>query len=150
MPTQTGNGLISVIFMDHEPLGSTFEKDYRDRVFLIKCLVKTEVKDEYWLLRASIEEDPYTVSYDMPEISDVESDRWAVVLFDDSYHSMDYVIWALLKTLPQLSAADASLIMLEAHNTGKGVVTVCGLSEAEGYHAALQVLQLRCDIQPGW
>ena len=131
-------------------MGSTFEKDYRDRVFLIKGLVKTEVKDEYWLLRASIKEDPYTVSYDMPEISDVESDRWAVVLFDDSYHSMDYVIWALLKTLPQLSAADASLIMLEAHNTGKGVVTVCGLSEAEGYHAALQVLQLRCDIQPGW
>ena len=136
--------------MDHEPLGSTVEKDYRDRVFLIKGLVKTEVKDEYWLLMASIEEYPYTVSYDMPEISDVESDRWAVVLFDDSYHSMDYVIWALLKTLPQLSAADASLIMLEAHNTGRGVVTGGGLSEAEGYHAALQVLQLRCDIQPGW
>ena len=126
------------------------EKYYRDRVFLIKGLVKTEVKDEYRLIRASIEEDPSAASYDMPEISDIESDRWAVVLFDDSYHSMDYVIWALLKTLPQLSAADASLIMLEAHNTGRGVVTVCGLSEAEGYHAALQVLQLRCDIQPGW
>ena len=136
--------------MDHEPLGSTVEKYYRDRLFLIKGLVKTEVKDEYRLIRASIEEDPSAASYDMPEISDVESDRWAVVLFDDSYHSMDYVIWALLKTLPQLSAADASLIMLEAHNTGKGVVTVCGLSEAEGYRAALQVLQLRCDIQPGW
>ena len=141
---------MSVIFMDHEPLGSTVEKDYRDRVFLIKGLVKTEVKDEYLLLRASIEENPYTVSYDMPEISDVESDRWAVVLFDDSYHSMDYVIWALLKTLPHLSAAEASLIMLEAHNTGKGVVTVCGISEAEGYRAALLVLQLRCDIQRGW
>ena len=126
------------------------EKYYRDRLFLIKGLVKTEVKDEYRLIRASIEEHPSAASYDMPEISDVESDRWAVVLFDDSYHSMDYVIWALLKTLPQLSAADASLIMLEAHNTGRGVVTVCGLSEAEGYHAALQVLQLRCDIQPGW
>ena len=131
-------------------MGSTVEKDYRDRVFLIKGLVKTEVKDEYWLLRASIAEGPYAGSYDLPEISDVESDRWAVVLFDDSYHSMDYVIWALLKTLPQLSAADASLIMLEAHNTGRGVVTVCGLSEAEGYRDALQVLQLRCDIQPGW
>ena len=126
------------------------EKYYRDRLFLIKGLVKTEVKDEYRLIRASIEEDPSAASYDMPEISDVESDRWAVVLFDDSYHSMDYVIWALLKTLPHLSAAEASLIMLEAHNTGKGVVTVCGISEAEGYRAALQVLQLRCDIQPGW
>ena len=131
-------------------MGSTVEKYYRDRLFLIKGLVKTEVKDEYRLIRDSIQEDPSAASYDMPEISDIESDRWAVVLFDDSYHSMDYVIWALLKTLPQLSAADASLIMLEAHNTGRGVVTVCGLSEAEGYHAALQVLQLRCDIQPGW
>ena len=129
---------------------SIVEKDYRVRVFLIKALVKTEVKDEYWLLGASVDEGPYADFYDMPEISDVESDRWAVVLFDDSYHSMDYVIWALLKTLPQLSAADASLIMLEAHNTGKGVVTVCDFSEAEGYRAALLVLQLRCDIQPGW
>ena len=136
--------------MDHEPLGSTVEKYYRDRLFLIKGLVKTEVKDEYRLIRASIEEDSSAASYDMPEISDIESDRWAVVLFDDSYHSMDYVIWALLKTLPHLSAAEASLIMLEAHNTGKGVVTVCGISEAEGYRAALLVLQLRCDIQPGW
>ena len=136
--------------MDHEPLGSTVEKYYRDRLFLIKGLVKTEVKDEYRLIRASIEEDPSAASYDMPEISDIESDRWAVVLFDDSYHSMDYVIWALMKTLPHLSAAEASLIMLEAHNTGKGVVTVCGISEAEGYRAALLVLQLRCDIQRGW
>ena len=136
--------------MDHEPLGSTVEKYYRDRLFLIKGLVKTEVKDEYRLIRASIEEDPSAASYDMPEISDVESDRWAVVLFDDSYHSMDYVIWALLKTLPHLSAAEASLIMLEAHNTGKGVVTVCGISEAKRYRAALLVLQLRCDIQRGW
>ena len=131
-------------------MGSTVEKYYRDRLFLIKGLVKTEVKDEYRLIRASIEEDPSAASYDMPEISDVESDRWAVVLFDDSYHSMDYVIWALLKTLPHLSAAEASLIMLEAHNTGKGVVTVCGISEAERYRAALLVLQLRCDIQRGW
>ncbi len=80
----------------------------------------------------------------------MKHDRWAVVLFDDNHHSMDYVIWALLKTLPHLSTAEASLIMLEAHNTGEGVVTVCGLSEAEGYRTALLVLQLRCDIKPGW
>tara|TARA_Y100000588_G_scaffold390955_1_gene498148 strand:+ start:1178 stop:1432 length:255 start_codon:yes stop_codon:yes gene_type:complete len=66
--------------------------------------------------------------------------------FDGNHHSMDYVIWALLKTLPHLSTAEASLIMLEAHNTGEGVVTVCGLSEAEGYRTALLVLQLRCDL----
>jgi ATP-dependent Clp protease adaptor protein ClpS len=84
------------------------------------------------------------------ERSTGKSDRWAVVLFDDSHHSMDYVIWALLKTVPELSTADASLIMLEAHNTGKGVVTLCGLAQAEKYRDSLRVLQLGCDIEPGW
>ena len=100
--------------------------------------------------QASIEECSDVSPYDMGEISVAGSDRWSLILFDDNYHSMDYVIWALLKTLPRLSTAEASLIMLEAHNTGTGVVIVCGLSEAERYRAGLQVLQLRCDIQPGW
>jgi ATP-dependent Clp protease adaptor protein ClpS len=136
--------------MDHEPLQLIVEKDYRERMFLIPVGVKTEVMDEYYAEQASIEDDSDVSSFDMSEVSVDGPDRWAVVLFDDSHHSMDYVIWALLKTLPQLSPAEASLIMLEAHNTGTGVVTVCGLSEAERHRVGLQVLQLRCDIQPGW
>jgi len=119
-------------------------------MFLIPVGVKTEVMDEYYAEQASSEDDSDVSSFDMSEVSVDGPDRWAVVLFDDSHHSMDYVIWALLKTLPQLSPAEASLIMLEAHNTGTGVVTVCGLSEAERHRVGLQVLQLRCDIQPGW
>ena len=119
-------------------------------MFLIPVGVKTEVMDEYYAEQASIEDDSDVSSFDMAEVSVDGSDRWAVVLFDDSHHSMDYVVWALLKTLPQLSPAEASLIMLEAHNTGTGVVIVCGFSEAERYRAELRVLQLRCDIQPGW
>jgi ATP-dependent Clp protease adapter protein ClpS len=136
--------------MDHEPLQLIVEKDYRERMFLIPVGVKTEVMDEYYAEQASIEDDSDVSSFDMSEVSVDGPDRWAVVLFDDSHHSMDYVIWALLKTLPQLSPAEASLITLEAHNTGTGVVTVCGLSEAERHRVGLQVLQLRCDIQPGW
>ncbi len=126
------------------------EKDYRERMFLIPVGVKTEVMDEYYAEQAYIEDDSDVSSFDMSEVSVDGPDRWAVVLFDDSHHSMDYVIWALLKTLPQLSPAEASLITLEAHNTGTGVVTVCGLSEAERHRVGLQVLQLRCDIQRGW
>jgi ATP-dependent Clp protease adaptor protein ClpS len=104
------------------------------------------------LHRGSSESDagPVTTPSEVSETSSGRSDRWAVVLFDDSHHSMDYVIWALLKTLPELSTADASLIMLEAHNTGKGVVTLCGLTQAEKYRDALRILQLGCDIEPGW
>jgi len=91
-----------------------------------------------------------TIPSEISETSSGRCDRWAVVLFDDSHHSMDYVIWALLKTLPELSPADASLIMLEAHNTGKGVVTLCSLAEAEKYRHALRILQLSCEIESGW
>ena len=136
--------------MDHEPLQLIVEKDYRERVFLLSVPVKTEVMGEHCVGQASTEEGSDVSPYDMSEISVDGSDKWAVILFDDSHHSMDYVTWALLKTLPQLSPVEASLIMLEAHNTGTGVVIVCGLSEAERYRAELRVLQLRCDIQPGW
>ena len=64
------------------------------------------------------------------------------MLLDDDHHSMNYVIWALLKTIPEMSTADASLVMLEAHNTGKGVVTLCGRDLAMSYRNALRVLQL--------
>jgi ATP-dependent Clp protease adaptor protein ClpS len=84
------------------------------------------------------------------ETSSGRLDRWAVVLINDDHHSADYVIWALLKTMSDLSSTDAALIMLETHNTGKGVVTLCGRGQAEEYRAALRLLQLGCEIEPGW
>lgn len=87
---------------------------------------------------------------EISETSSGRSNRWAVVLINDEHHSVDYVVWALLKTVPELTATDATLIMLEAHNTGKGVVTVCGREKAEGYRASLRLLQLGCEIEPGW
>ena len=91
-----------------------------------------------------------TMPAEVHETSSGRSDRWAVVLFDDDHHSMDYVIWALLKTIPEMSTADASLVMLEAHNTGKGVVTLCGRDLAMSYRNALRILQLSCEVEPGW
>ena len=87
---------------------------------------------------------------EVSETSAGRSDRWAVVLLNDDYHSVDYVVWALLKAVPDLTEIEASLIMLEAHNTGKGVVTVCGREQAEQYRGSLRVLQLGCEIEPGW
>lgn len=71
-------------------------------------------------------------------------------MIDDDHHSVDYVVWALLKTVPELTGTEATLIMLEAHNTGRGVVIVCGREKAEGYQANLRLLQLGCEIDPGW
>ena len=84
------------------------------------------------------------------ETASGRSDRWAVVLLNDDYHSVDYVVWALLKTIPELTETDAALIMLEAHNTGKGVAAVCGREQAERYRSGLRLRQLGCEIEPGW
>jgi ATP-dependent Clp protease adaptor protein ClpS len=102
------------------------------------------------IARAETEPGQTSAPAELSETSSGRSDRWAVVLLNDAHHSMDYVIWALLKTVPELSETDASLIMLEAHNTGKGVVTVCGRVQAEGYLASLRMRQLGCLIEPGW
>ena len=93
---------------------------------------------------------PATTPAELDERSSGGSGRWAVVLLNDEHHSMDYVIWALLKTFPELSSTDATLIMMEAHNTGKGVVTLCGHEQAVQYRDSLRILQLGCEIEPGW
>lgn len=119
----------------------------RQRFFLIACGVNT---DDDVCSTAETDAGRITAPAEVSETSAGRSDRWAVVLFDDDHHSMDYVIWALLKTVPDLSSTDAALIMLEAHNTGKGVVTLCGREQAMVYRDGLRVRQLGCDIEPGW
>jgi len=73
-----------------------------------------------------------------------------LALINDDHHSVGFVVWALLKTVPELTETEAALITLEAHNTGKGVVTVCGREKAESYRANLRRYQLGCEIEPGW
>lgn len=93
---------------------------------------------------------PVAAPAEISETAAGRSDRWAVVLINDDHHSADFVIWALLKTVPELTETDAALIMLETHNTGRGVVIVCGRAQADDYRAGLRVLQLGCEIEPGW
>lgn len=58
---------------------------------------------------------------------------YAVILHNDDYHSMDYVVAALMKSVPGLSMDEAVNIILEAHNTGRAVVITCPLEQAELY-----------------
>jgi ATP-dependent Clp protease adapter protein ClpS len=46
---------------------------------------------------------------------------------------MDYVVSALLKSIPSLTAEEAVNIMLEVHNSGQAVVITCPLEQAELY-----------------
>ncbi|MDA0596618.1 MAG: ATP-dependent Clp protease adaptor ClpS [Chloroflexi bacterium] len=159
VPTHTGNGLTSVIRIDEEPFCRG--QNYLRNVYCCKRLfsLAVGVKRVRFVVGRSIDQpsasaeretSERTTPAEVYETSSGRSDRWAVVLLDDDHHSMDYVIWALLKTIPDMSTAEASLVMLEAHNTGKGVVTLCGRDQAMSYRNALRILQLGCEVEPGW
>jgi ATP-dependent Clp protease adaptor protein ClpS len=73
--------------------------------------------------------------------------HYAVILHNDEVHSMDYVVDALLKSVPGLTSPEAIDIMLEAHSTGKGVVIVCPLEQAEHYRDRIKSFSLGCTIE---
>ena len=73
--------------------------------------------------------------------------RYAVILYNDDYHSMDYVVEALVKSVPDLIVEEAVGIMFEAHNSGSAVVIVCLLEQAELYRDRIRGYGLGVDIK---
>ena len=72
---------------------------------------------------------------------------YAVILHNDDYHSMDFVVAALLKIVASLTTEAAIAIMFEAHNTGRAVVVVCPLEQAELYRDRLRSFGLGATIE---
>lgn len=72
---------------------------------------------------------------------------YAVILHNDDTHSMEYVVDALLKSVPELSRADAVDIMSKAHNEGRSIVIVCPLERAELYRDRIQSFGLGVSIE---
>ena len=73
--------------------------------------------------------------------------RYAVILYNDDYHAMDYVVEALVKSVPDLIVEEAVGIMFEAHNTGSAVVIVCLLEQAELYRDRIRNYGLGVSIE---
>jgi ATP-dependent Clp protease adaptor protein ClpS len=71
-----------------------------------------------------------------------------VVLFDDDYNEMNYVIFALLHAVNQLSEQEAAHIMLTAHLTGSAIVIVCPKETAEYYQDRSLSYGLTATIEP--
>tara|TARA_B100000131_G_scaffold195796_1_gene188277 strand:- start:57 stop:365 length:309 start_codon:yes stop_codon:yes gene_type:complete len=76
-----------------------------------------------------------------------KSPKYKVLLHNDPVNSMEYVATSLREVLPQLSEQDAIAIMLEAHNTGVGLVIVCDLEPAEFYAESLRSKGLTSSIE---
>jgi ATP-dependent Clp protease adaptor protein ClpS len=73
---------------------------------------------------------------------------YKVVLFNDDYNDMDYVVAVLLHTISNLSQQDAERIMLTAHLTGSAVVVVCPKETAEYYQERILSYGLTATIEP--
>ena len=76
-----------------------------------------------------------------------KSPKYKVLLHNDPVNSMEYVTISLREVVPQLSEQDAIAIMLEAHNTGIGLVIVCHLEPAEFYSEALKSKGISSSIE---
>jgi ATP-dependent Clp protease adaptor protein ClpS len=74
--------------------------------------------------------------------------RYRVLLHNDPVNTMEYVVKTLRQVVPSLSEEDAVAVMLEAHNTGVGLVIVCDLEPAEFYCETLKAKGLSSTIEP--
>lgn len=74
---------------------------------------------------------PYTGDHDQPELLDEqeirEPKKYKVLLHNDDYTTMDFVVEVLMKVFRK-SETEATIIMLQIHSEGFGI---CGLYTAE-------------------
>ena len=73
---------------------------------------------------------------------------YKVLIHNDDYNEMNYVVFALLHSVNVLSMQDAERIMLAAHLTGTAVVVVCPKEVAEYYQERLLSYNLTATIEP--
>ena len=71
-----------------------------------------------------------------------------VILFNDDYNSMDYVVAVLLHTINTLTQDEAVQIMLTAHLMGSAIVITCPKETAEFYQERILSYGLTATIEP--
>ncbi|MBD1864319.1 MULTISPECIES: ATP-dependent Clp protease adapter ClpS [Trichocoleus] len=74
--------------------------------------------------------------------------RYRVLLHNDDYNSMEYVVQTLIHTVPSLTQPQAVSIMMEAHSNGMALVITCAQEHAEFYSETLKTHGLSSTIEP--
>ncbi|NEN98296.1 MAG: ATP-dependent Clp protease adapter ClpS, partial [Moorea sp. SIO3I7] len=59
--------------------------------------------------------------------------RYRVLLHNDDFNSMEYVVKTLMETVTSLTQPQAVNIMMEAHTSGLALVITCAQEHAEFY-----------------
>ena len=73
---------------------------------------------------------------------------YRVMLHNDDFNSMEYVIEVLVKTIPAMQPPQARDVMMEAHVNGIALVIVVPQEHAEFYKEQLQMHGLTSSIEP--
>jgi ATP-dependent Clp protease adaptor protein ClpS len=74
--------------------------------------------------------------------------RYRVLLHNDNFNGMEYVVQVLMQTIPSLTQPQAVSIMMEAHTNGIALVIVCAQEHAEFYCETLKNHGLTSTIEP--
>jgi ATP-dependent Clp protease adaptor protein ClpS len=74
--------------------------------------------------------------------------RYRVLLHNDDYNSMEYVVQVLMQTVPSITQPQAVSIMMEAHTNGMALVITCAQEHAEFYCETLKNHGLTSTIEP--
>lgn len=74
--------------------------------------------------------------------------RYRVLLHNDDYNPMEYVVQVLMTTVPSLTQPQAVDIMMEAHTNGLALVITCAQEHAEFYSETLKNHGLSSTIEP--
>lgn len=74
--------------------------------------------------------------------------RYRVLLHNDDFNSMEYVVQVLMTTVPNISQPQAVNIMMEAHTNGIALVIACAQEHAEFYCETLKNHGLTSTIEP--
>jgi ATP-dependent Clp protease adaptor protein ClpS len=74
--------------------------------------------------------------------------QYRVLLHNDDYNPMEYVVQVLITTVPSLTQPQAVSIMMEAHTNGLALVITCAQEHAEFYCETLKSHGLISTIEP--
>jgi ATP-dependent Clp protease adaptor protein ClpS len=74
--------------------------------------------------------------------------RYRVLLHNDDYNSMEYVVQSLMEVVNSVTQPQAVDIMMAAHNDGCALVITCVQEHAEFYCEGLQSKGLTSTMEP--
>lgn len=74
--------------------------------------------------------------------------RYRVLLHNDDFNSMEYVVQVIITTVPSVTQPQAVSIMMEAHTNGLALVITCAQEHAEFYCETFKTHGLTSTIEP--